>query len=264
MFNTSLFLSFFFLLLSLSVVVCNSSDFPCTIDRVSNLSGEDFLSLQRPVIIQNIIPYNEPFRLLVSLQSLYERFGERQIILASSNTYSRKKKKMSMKEYVKSIQGAAVSSSAEAEETYYFFGDYRDEEWEELFQHYTQPSWAHGLSPRLSFGVGSHLSGVPFHFHGPAFSEVFHGSKRWFVYPKGQPMPGFDPSRTTLQWLEEVYPSLADSERPLECVIKPGEVLYFPDMWYHATLNLNDTVFMSTFVLETEIRRKIRGLSQEL
>jgi len=74
-------------------------------------------------------------------------------------------------------------------------------------------------------------------------------------------MPGFDPSRTTLQWLEEVYPSLSPNDRPLECVIAPGEVLYFPNLWYHATLNLNYTVFMSTFVLETEIRRKVRGLS---
>jgi len=171
-----------------------------------------------------------------------------------------RKKTVSMGEYVRSIRGSAVALSAQAEDTYYFFGDYRDEEWAELFQHYDQPFWALGLSPRLSFGVGPHMSGVPFHFHGPAFSEVLHGAKRWFVYPKGHAMPGFDPSRTTLQWLEEVYPSLPPEDRPLECVIEPGEVLYFPDKWYHATLNLNDTVFMSTFVLETEIRRKFRGL----
>jgi len=168
---------------------------------------------------------------------------------------------MSLRAYLSLIQGSHVSPNASADDTFYFFGDYRDEDWSELFEHYDKPSWALGLSPRLSFGIGPHHSGVPLHFHGPAFSEVMHGAKRWFVYPKGHPMPGFDPSRTTLQWLEEVYPSLSPEERPLECVIMPGEVLYFPDRWYHATLNINDTVFMSTFVLESEIQRKLRGLA---
>jgi hypothetical protein len=34
-----------------------------------------------------------------------------------------------------------------------------------------------------------------------------------------------------------------------ECVIYPGEVLYFPPMWMHATLNLESyNVFMSLFM----------------
>jgi mannose-6-phosphate isomerase class I len=34
-----------------------------------------------------------------------------------------------------------------------------------------------------------------------------------------------------------------------ECVIHPGEILYFPSMWMHATLNLDSyNVFMSLFM----------------
>jgi len=36
---------------------------------------------------------------------------------------------------------------------------------------------------------------------------------------------------------------------PLECTIYPGDIIYFPDMWWHATINIDDyTAFVSTFV----------------
>ena len=34
----------------------------------------------------------------------------------------------------------------------------------------------------------------------------------------------------------------------LECTVREGEAVYFPDQWWHATLNLDETVFMSSFV----------------
>lgn len=92
-------------------------------------------------------------------------------------------------------------------------------------------------------------SGVPFHWHGPGFSEVIFGRKvstrvedefgvcssqhtrvtlysclqRWFLYPP-EKTPEFHPNKTTLAWLLEIYPSLAPSARPLECTIQAGEV----------------------------------------
>jgi hypothetical protein len=30
--------------------------------------------------------------------------------------------------------------------------------------------------------------------------------------------------------------------------VHEGEAVYFPDQWWHATLNLDETVFMSSFV----------------
>lgn len=33
----------------------------------------------------------------------------------------------------------------------------------------------------VAIGIGGLYSGVPFHMHGPGFSEVLHGSKRWFL-----------------------------------------------------------------------------------
>lgn len=48
-------------------------------------------------------------------------------------------------------------------------------------------------------------------------------TQRWFLYPPDQE-PHFHPNRTTLSWVTETYPNLPESEAPLECTIRPGEV----------------------------------------
>ena len=73
-----------------------------------------------------------------------------------------------------------------------------------------------------------------------------HGAKRWLLYPKAPPQ--FDPDATSVHWLRDVYPRLTTHEAPWECVIEPGDLLYFPSDWYHAIVNLGTTVFMSTFL----------------
>jgi ribosomal protein L16 Arg81 hydroxylase len=40
-------------------------------------------------------------------------------------------------------------------------------------------------------------------------------------------------------------------DRPLECTLSSGDILYFPNMWWHATVNVDDyTAFVSTFTQE--------------
>lgn len=135
--------------------------------------------------------------------------------------------------------------------------------------------------PALSFGVAGDGSGVPFHFHNDGFSEVMHGRKRWLLYadrpvtsrarlaaaaarvvgdrllPKRWPVmrmtdsraPAlFAPNSTTASWLRDELPKLADDEQPLQCVLQPGDLLYFPKGWWHAISNIGTTVFMSTFL----------------
>ncbi|NXH87931.1 JMJD8 protein, partial [Edolisoma coerulescens] len=133
-------------------------------------------------------------------------------------------------------------------DTLYFFGDNNFTEWGPLFQHYVPPPFRiPGTNPAYSFGIAGSGSGVPFHWHGPGFSEVIFGRKRWFLYPPDK-TPHFHPNETTLAWLQHTYPTLPPAQRPLECTLRPGEVLYFPDRWWHATLNLDTSVFISTFL----------------
>lgn len=91
-------------------------------------------------------------------------------------------------------------------DTLYFFGDNDFSEWASLFQYYSPPPFSLlGTTAAYSFGIaGGYLyvacrrkgtrqvglrqqvlltdptgagSGVPFHWHGPGFSEVIYGRK---------------------------------------------------------------------------------------
>lgn len=108
-----------------------------------------------------------------------------------------------------------------------------------------------------------------------SFTDFLLLLQRWFFYPPDQE-PHFHPNSTTLSWVNHTYPHLGQQEAPLECTVHPGEVsasprfpppeqevaackqevgvpalfqvIYFPDHWWHATLNLDTSVFMSTFL----------------
>jgi hypothetical protein len=106
--------------------------------------------------------------------------------------------------------------------------------------------------PALSFGVGGHNSGVPFHQHGPGFSETLHGAKRWLFFPREPPF--FKPNATAAYWLHAVLPQLTRVERSemVECVLRAGDAVFFPDGWFHSTINEPGpgevAVFVSTFL----------------
>ena len=99
-------------------------------------------------------------------------------------------------------------------------------------------------SPALSFGVAPDGSGVP------STSTAMASQKSCTVaamalYPH---KPRFRENATSVSWLREDYPRLSAAERPRECVIRPGDLLYFPRGWWHAIISVGETVFMSTFL----------------
>ncbi|XP_054570546.1 jmjC domain-containing protein 8 isoform X3 [Eptesicus fuscus] len=191
----------------------------CTVERRADLSYAEFVqhyAFSRPVILQGLTD-NSRFRALCSRKRLLASFGDNVIRLSTANTYSYQKVDLLFQEYVEQL-------------------------------HPQDPtSLGNGTTPAYSFGIAGTGSGVPFHWHGPGFSEVIYGRKRWFLYPP-EKTPEFHPNKTTLAWLQDTYPALTPSARPLECTIQAGEVLYFPDRWWHATLNLETSVFISTFL----------------
>ncbi|KAM4698189.1 jmjC domain-containing protein 8 [Rhinophrynus dorsalis] len=222
----------------------------CTVERKdSSISYAEFMNqyaYQKPVIIQGITD-NSEFRSLCSKQHLLQEYGERQVRLSTANTYSYEKVDVPFREYVEHLLKPQDRDSLGCD-TLYFFGDNNFTEWGSLFQKYTPPPFKiPGTSGAYSFGIAGSGTGVPFHWHGPGYSEVIYGRKRWFLYPP-EKTPEFNPNRTTLSWVMDVYPFLPQQDRPLECTIRPGEVLYFPDRWWHATLNLDTSVFISTFL----------------
>uniref|UniRef100_A0A8D2L4N6 Jumonji domain containing 8 n=1 Tax=Varanus komodoensis TaxID=61221 RepID=A0A8D2L4N6_VARKO len=189
----------------------------------------------------------QEFQAQCTKRKLLAAFGDRQVRLSTANTYSYRKVDLPFQEYVDQFLEPQDPDSL-GSETLYFFGNNNFTEWGPLFQRYTPPPFRiPGMTVAYSFGIAGSGSGVPFHWHGPGFSEVIFGRKRWFLYPP-EKTPEFHPNRTTLSWLLHTYPLLPPWERPVECTIHPGEVLYFPDRWWHATLNLDTSVFISTFL----------------
>ena len=93
-------------------------------------------------------------------------------------------------------------------------------------------------------------------------------AKRWFLYPPARlPVPAFPAEELPIRdWLLEFYPGLmtlaeGSAARPLECIQREGELLYVPEGWYHATVNLGDTVAVASQRLHQSAADMLNSLS---
>ncbi|KHJ93904.1 JmjC domain protein [Oesophagostomum dentatum] len=225
-------------------------DGPCNIERhdANDLTEEEFLkrfAYAEPVVIYNID--NSEFGKRTTKQKMLEDWENTPVTLNSANTYSYTRVPTTFGEYL-THRLKPQNLHTLGNETMYLFGDIDRKLWAPLLSTYRIPKWTlPGHEPALSFGIAGAGTGVPFHFHGPVFAEVIYGSKRWFVYPFEE-RPEFEPDHSTLEWFLKSYDSIPREKRPLECVVKPGEAIYLPDKWWHATLNTETSVFISTFL----------------
>ena len=148
--------------------------------------------------------------------------------------------------------------------------------------HWDTDNAAYGHSDSMTFALGPTGSGINFHYHkvqshtthtlthlsiaraathaAPSdltrlpplylcavqdgWNEVLFGRKRWFLYPPsvGAPPGGYNQFEAALQWYSATYESLSEADKPVECMQYPGEVFYVPEDWYHATINIGETV----------------------
>jgi hypothetical protein len=187
---------------------------------------------------------------------LSDQYGQTIVTLSSTNTYSHGRVEMALSEY---INHTIDHKNVKANETLYFFGNNYGGVWDTLASSYIIPPCRYcDEAGARTIGIAGAQSGVSFHFHGPGFSEVIIGRKRWFIFPPDAlSLSHIDPNMTVARWVEEVYPKLPDTSLLQECVIEPGDMLYFPANWMHATLNLDTyNVFMSLF-LDTQLMNQL-------
>lgn len=255
----------------------------CNIPRL-DLTVDQFRKAYRgryPVILKR--PGSQQYKNMTLETYLRENHNDTEVILASSNTYSHDKKRTTLGDYLDNYM-QPLSPTSRANDTWYFFGDVTESNpW--TLNEYEFPPGAEEDHGAKVWGIGGKYSGVPFHKHGSAYAEVIHGSKFWALYPHTVD-PRFDPNESLLNWLLHsgdaararneftFLPQLDISEAelstvrvssngnikglpmrrvqlPLLCLCHPDEILYIPNEWYHATLNLDDyNVFVSTFVQE--------------
>lgn len=219
---------------------------PCTIERrtLSELSVSEFAHAykdSRPVVLTGL-PLNAVFRAMTAKEELLDGWGDTVVTLSSANTYSYDKRDVLLRSYISNLQPQREEASGA--ETWYLFGDHNLTTWGRFLAHYEQhgrPFYAQrGDAVSLSFGISSAGTGVPFHVHGPAFSETVWGRKRWLLYAPAE-KPAFDPDESTLLWTRR-------ASAPLDCTVAAGEAIYIPHLWWHATLNADESVFISSFV----------------
>jgi hypothetical protein len=233
---------------------------PCTIERMTNKEFKKRFG-PRGLPPLNGLPLvitsddegtrNQQFRDLTRFDHILDSFPDNfSVTLSSSNSFSEHRRTVPFARYLQvSVEGETMPDQL-SNETWYLFGETYSDDWKRLLKNYEIPS-CHACdleTVALSFGIGNRGSGVQWHVHGPGFSEAIHGRKHWVLQ---RHKPDFHPDQTSRNWMEYNYIAMSPEDRPLECTLSPGDLVYFPDMWFHATINLDPyTAFVSTFTQE--------------
>eukprot|EP01052_Picozoa_sp_SAG31_P013827 SAG31_NODE_843_length_11551_cov_6.757772_3_plen_189_part_00 len=151
-------------------------------------------------------------------------------------------------------QAERESSLPELDKRYVFESRFFGEEAPELFEDFTYPPFFNGLGQSRAFYmyIGPELSGLWFHQHGDAWNGLVFGTKRWFLMPPSvaedrhaSSVLTKEPPLGLRRWISEHLPTWSRSTgvtKPKECVQNSGDVMYVPEDWWHATMNLNENV----------------------
>lgn len=232
------------------------ADGPCTIPRfpADQLTADGFAQRfqgRGPVVV-TALPGNQPFRAACHRDALLAAYGGAEIVLSTANTFSHDKVRMPLSAYVaQHVEAAGNASSGggrSGRETLYHFGDNNHSEWGPLLGLYTPPALVPPHADvALSFGLGGPGSGVPFHVHGPVWGEAVLGRKLWLLYPPDR-QPPFDGDERSEVWLQRLEAGGVAFQPPLRCALGEGEAIYLPDGWWHSTVNLDQAVFVSSFL----------------
>jgi len=224
---------------------------------------QPYFENQQPVILTGGSRRDQikNFQEICSIETLTKRYHNVTITASAGDQYSSGSKAMTFGYFSEKYLHQRHSQS-KANKIYYLFGG-NQEVWEDLFPHYPTTE-IHTLAaeerlrnsdrqipsdPRdmfaFSFGIGGDRSGVPLHEHFHVLNEVIHGKKHMLLYPPGSET-GLEWDMTSANWYRDVYPTLTN--KPMECILEPGDAVYIPDYWMHATINYGITVFMAVFL----------------
>jgi len=222
-----------------------AKDHPCTVakqltyEQVIHKFGSTGIPplYHEPVVIRaSQTNRNELFQNMTRQDDLLRFFGnDFPVTLSSSNSLSENRRTISLEQHLQEILSAQETTPDQlSNESWYLFGETYSEEWQKLLQHYELPP-CYTCNPEwpvaLAFGIGNRGSGVQWHTHGPGFSEAIHGRKHWVLYPPGSTPKYYHKDQSSRQWMETAYWKV--KPRPLECTLQSGDLIYFPDRWWH-------------------------------
>ena len=110
-------------------------------------------------------------------------------------------------------------------------------------------------STGLDFFVGCNRSGTPLHHHSAVWNVLIYGRKLWALAPPAAATfgpPGQHPLDS--EWWHD-WQAAASGRQPAAspfrfCVQEAGTLLYVPEGWGHATLNLDEGLGVGGFLQE--------------
>lgn len=266
----------------------NNMDFPLSLTGTTTTTAKSYgivpILYHEPFIIQRSRNVNELFRYKTHRHRILQQFNNHnnhttfRVTLSSSNALSEHRQTVLFSDYLNtSYTIGETLPDQRSNESWYLFGETYTKEWHNaILQYYVLPPCATCQTDNvaLSFGIGNSGSGVQWHTHGPGFSEAVHGRKHWILHPPTRPtainhnnnhnnksssfheipIDGYHKDQSSRYWMEYVYPSIPRDIRNryyYECTLDPGDLIYFPNHWWHATINLDRyTAFISTFTNE--------------
>ena len=89
------------------------------------------------------------------------------------------------------------------------------------------------------FIVGPKHSGSPPHFHGHTFNALVYGVKLWYLWPPSEAHFAFCHVQ---DWQRSHQEGQLRGPAALECVQRPGDIVYVPENWGHAVVNVEDSI----------------------
>jgi len=225
----------------------------CTIDAVeaTTMTPELFTSTyrhKRPVLLRNDSSNKATQRLVADRQAFLKAFGSASIGYGSQQDLSINGQGQEGMKVSQLLESEAWKDFGSGRRSQYAFDRGFLERNSLLRESIARPPYLPNEFSRLMFGIGPSGSGLSFHYHQEAWNQLALGGKHWMLYePGSMPQPeGECPGEVHLDWLTKVWPKLKGTPRaPHECVQRPGDVLYLPEGWWHATLNLGDTIAVS-------------------
>eukprot|EP00930_Biecheleria_cincta_P032073 TRINITY_DN22255_c0_g2_i1.p1 TRINITY_DN22255_c0_g2~~TRINITY_DN22255_c0_g2_i1.p1 ORF type:complete len:597 (-),score=108.42 TRINITY_DN22255_c0_g2_i1:5-1759(-) len=174
-----------------------------------------------------------------SQQDFVDEFGEHRVKTNNGHfDHLRSKEVMTLAEFL----------AANASEWNLFFADMAYPLQADVSRALTVPPVLHGFDARPILSVGVKASSTRSHTHVETWQLLLAGLKAWWISSPGADLDrdlGEDPC-TALRTADPTSSSLPRVKReggkPLLCVQRPGEVMYFGDQMPHATCNLESFV----------------------
>ncbi|KAG0480305.1 hypothetical protein HPP92_011163 [Vanilla planifolia] len=229
-------------------------------ERINNAKLEELnctIDEMKPVLLTEVAKA-WPARSRWTMDQFLSNYGD---VAFRISQRSSKKITMKFKDYI------SYMKSQHDEDPLYVFDDKFGENAPALLQDYSVPHlFEEDFFDVLDYDqrppfrwliIGPERSGASWHVDPgltSAWNTLLCGRKRWALYPPGRVPVGVTvhvseddgdvniESPSSLQWWLDIYPLLADHDKPLECTQLPGETIFVPSGWWHCVLNLETTI----------------------